>query len=157
MIKRTKNSRQRGSHTHGWGAKKKHRGAGHRGGRGRAGSGKRGDAKKPRYWSTEKPGKIGFNSKTSSMRSISIVYIENHIKTLSLDGAVSLSGKECIIDLKKMKYDKLLGNGLPSRKYYITVASASEHAVDKIESAGGKVFVDEPAVPKQKEAADAEE
>ena len=41
--KRKKNSRQRGEWTHGWGAKKKHRGAGHRGGRGNAGSGKRGE------------------------------------------------------------------------------------------------------------------
>ena len=48
--KRSKNSRQRGSKTHGWGAMKKHRGAGHRGGRGAAGSGKRGDAKKPSIW-----------------------------------------------------------------------------------------------------------
>ena len=44
--KRSKDTRQRGSNTHGWGAMKKHRGAGHRGGRGNAGTGKRGDAKK---------------------------------------------------------------------------------------------------------------
>ena len=37
----------RGSHTHGYGSKKKHRGAGSRGGRGMAGSGKRADQKKP--------------------------------------------------------------------------------------------------------------
>ena len=41
MRTRKKNTRQRGSHTHGWGAKKKHRGAGNRGGRGNAGSGPR--------------------------------------------------------------------------------------------------------------------
>ena len=34
---RKKVRRMRGSHTHGWGAKKKHRGAGSRGGRGQAG------------------------------------------------------------------------------------------------------------------------
>ena len=50
VNKRKKNSRQRGSHTHGWGAMKKHRGAGNRGGRGAAGSGKRADSKKPSIW-----------------------------------------------------------------------------------------------------------
>ena len=44
--KRTKVSRQRGSFTHGWGHKKKHRGAGSRGGVGLAGTGARGDQKK---------------------------------------------------------------------------------------------------------------
>ena len=37
----------------------------------------------------------------------------------------------------------------PSRKYNITVANASESAVEKIESAGGKVVVDTPSAPKE--------
>ena len=64
INKRKKNSRQRGSWTHGWGEKKKHRGAGHRGGRGRAGTGKKGDAKKPSVWKNTKYfGKFGFKKK----------------------------------------------------------------------------------------------
>ena len=54
INKRKKNSRQRGSWTHGWGSKKKHRGAGHRGGKGNAGTGKKGDAKKPKIWKNKK-------------------------------------------------------------------------------------------------------
>ncbi len=42
-----KNKRQRGLSSHGWGHKKKHRGAGNRGGKGMAGTGKRADTKKP--------------------------------------------------------------------------------------------------------------
>ena len=47
VNRRKKVVKQRGSHTHGWGSKKKHRGAGNRGGRGMAGSGKRADQRKP--------------------------------------------------------------------------------------------------------------
>ena len=45
VNRRRKRVRQRGSKTHGWGAKKKHRGKGNRGGKGMAGSGKRADSK----------------------------------------------------------------------------------------------------------------
>jgi large subunit ribosomal protein L15 len=59
--KRSKQSRNRGSHTHGGGSMKKRRGAGSRGGKGKAGSGKRGDAKKPMYWKDKNYfGKKGF-------------------------------------------------------------------------------------------------
>ncbi|MBS3145783.1 uL15 family ribosomal protein, partial [Candidatus Woesearchaeota archaeon] len=63
VNKRSKKSRQRGTHTHGWGAKKKHRGAGNRGGRGNAGTGKRADTKKPtiiKLYGNEYFGKKGF-------------------------------------------------------------------------------------------------
>ena len=49
VIKRKKSVKQRGSRTHGWGAGKKHRGAGHRGGKGNAGSGKRGQQKLSKF------------------------------------------------------------------------------------------------------------
>ena len=61
VNKRKKNSRQRGSTTHGFGSKKKHRGHGSRGGSGLAGTGKRADAKKPSFWhDTEYFGGHGF-------------------------------------------------------------------------------------------------
>ena len=43
---RKKSQSQRGTNSHGWGHKKKHRGSGHRGGFGLAGTGARGDVKK---------------------------------------------------------------------------------------------------------------
>ena len=60
VRKRKKNSRQHGSTTHGWGAMKKHRGAGNRGGRGLAGTGKRADQMKPLHWKERYFGKLGF-------------------------------------------------------------------------------------------------
>ena len=47
MTKRKKSRKLRGHKTHGYGSKKKHRGAGNRGGRGMAGTGKRAGQKKP--------------------------------------------------------------------------------------------------------------
>ncbi|MFH1589778.1 MAG: uL15m family ribosomal protein [archaeon] len=126
MIKRKKNTRQRGTHTHGWGAKKKHRGAGSRGGRGNAGSGKRGDAKKPSYWKDISYFKNkGFFSKRTVLKSINISDINKFSDTK--------------IDLSKKGYDKLLGMGNTSKKYEISVSYASESAIKKIEKAGGSV------------------
>jgi len=124
--KRKKNSRLRGSHTHGWGAKKKHRGAGSRGGRGNAGSGKRGDAKKPRYWNDMSYYKSkGFVSLRSKLKSINIKNLNKF--------------KETSIDLTKAGFDKLLSNGVVDKKYNIIVSYASESAIKKIEDAGGSV------------------
>ena len=58
--RRKKDVKQRGSHTHGWGSKKKHRGAGNRGGKGMASTGKRSDAVKPSFWKERYFGKHGF-------------------------------------------------------------------------------------------------
>ena len=123
MMKRKKNTRQRGSHTHGWGSKKKHRGAGHRGGRGKAGSGKRGDAKKPSFWKNDKP--KGFSS------------LKKPIKTINISELHKFS--ETNIDLGKEGYDKLLGKGIPDRKYELNIFYASESAIEKIEKTGGSV------------------
>ena len=86
--KRSKNSRQRGSKTHGWGSMKKHRGAGHRGGRGAAGSGKRGDAKKPSIWKDKRyAGRYGFTSHSrTSITPVTIAHLEHFKKTLMKEG-----------------------------------------------------------------------
>ena len=127
---RKKNSRQRGSHTHGWGAMKKHRGAGNRGGRGRSGSGKRGEAQKPNLlWEKGKKakGKVGFTSRTNPISSISI-------KDLS-----KLKSENDVFDLTKLGFDKLLSNGKVDKKLTIKVVKYSAKAKEKIEAAGGKV------------------
>jgi large subunit ribosomal protein L15 len=82
--KEKKTADKRGEWTHGWGAKKKHRGAGHRGGRGLAGSGKRGDAKKPRYWKDKKYfGKNGFSPiNPNKINTIGLSHLDSIIDTL---------------------------------------------------------------------------
>ncbi len=144
--KRTKVSRQRGTSSHGWGAKKKHRGAGHRGGRGEAGSGKRGDAKKPSFWKDKKRyKKIGFTSKVSNdCKTINIIELETKLDNYVTKNKAVLKAGIYIIKLSDIKVDKLLGAGKVTRKIEITVASASKLAIKKVEAAGGKVIL--PAV-----------
>ncbi|MBC8500468.1 MAG: uL15 family ribosomal protein [DPANN group archaeon] len=127
MKKRKKNTRQRGSHTHGWGSKKKHRGAGNRGGRGKAGSGKRGDAKKPSFWKNK-----NYSGKSKGFKSL-----KKPLKTINIEELKQF--KETKINLTKEGYDKLLGKGTPSREYDLIVSQASESAIKKIQKAGGTV------------------
>ena len=81
INKRSKNERQRGHKTHGWGSKKKHRGRGNRGGQGMAGTGKRADQKKPSFWKERYFGKLGFISKTPKVKikPINVGMLEEHI------------------------------------------------------------------------------
>ena len=143
--KRKKNSRQRGGTTHGWGSMKKHRGAGHRGGRGNAGSGKRGDAKKPSLgWKkgSRPRGKLGFKSHSSkSIRSINLSDIQKSIETFVKRGVAEKKNDVYTLDIKSLKYDKLLGSGKIKSKMEIKADYASESAIAKVEQAGGKVIL----------------
>lgn len=144
--KRTKVSRQRGSHTHGWGAKKKHRGAGHRGGRGNAGSGKKGDAKKPSFWKNKKYfGKHGFIKKGVSrpVKGINVGYLEEHLKRLIAQELVKEEKGVYTVDVSKLGFNKVLGNGTITKRFKITASYASPKAVEKIKKAGGEIITKE--------------
>ncbi|MFC1723509.1 uL15m family ribosomal protein [Nanoarchaeota archaeon] len=143
IHKRKKDTRQRGTTTHGWGSMKKHRGAGNRGGRGRSGSGARGDQKKPRYWKTEKFGKHGFKSKSRmpEMHPVNIKTVEDCLPTWILSGKAKKQADSYIINLADLGYNKLLGTGTSTLKLSITVDFASHRAVEKIQKAGGSVTV----------------
>lgn len=143
-TRRKKKSRARGNWTHGWGAKKKHRGAGHRGGRGNAGSGKRGDAKKPTYLTNGRQfGKHGFKSKSRSVEMIpvNLGYIEENLLTLIAKGKVEKKGDVYTIDIANLGANKLLAGGKITHKYDITADYASKNVVEKVEAAKGKVTV----------------
>ena len=148
---RKKNTRQRGTHTHGWGSKKKHRGAGSRGGRGNAGSGKRGDAKKPSFWKDHKRyGKSGFTSKVrNKYKTINISELDTKIDNLVKQGKVELKNNIYIVDLANLKIGKLLGAGNTTKKFEIKVDMTSAKAIAKIEKAGGKIIL--PAKKEKKE------
>ena len=138
--RRKKNSRQRGSWTHGYGEKKKHRGAGSRAGRGNAGSGKRADQKKPTVQNAgRKFGKNGFYHLKRQERAINVGYFDS----ANLEGkpGVVISKSAITIDLQVMGYEKLLGSGAVTGKYTIKALRASPSAIRKIEEAGGKVEV----------------
>jgi large subunit ribosomal protein L15 len=141
--KRKKNSRQRGSWTHGWGAKKKHRGAGHRGGRGAAGSGKRGDAKKTMYWQDKNYfGERGFNPiQAVEDKTINVSHLNTIADTLIKNGKAKKDKDIIIIDLGTLGYTKLLGAGNVKRKFNITVDKASKSAEEKIKGVGGTLMI----------------
>ena len=142
VNKRKKNDRQRGHKTHGWGAKKNHRGKGHQGGAGNAGSGKRADSKKPSYWKDpEYFGKHGFISKTPKVKinAVNVSYLEQHLNSLLSSNLVKKEGAVYSVELEKLGYNKLLGSGSVSQKFRITSPFASKNAVQKVKEAGGEV------------------
>lgn len=142
-MRRKKNSRQRGSKTHGWGAMKKHRGAGNKGGRGHAGTGKRSDCKKPSVWGIEHfYGKHGFTPLSSQhINCYNIETLERKYHKLLKEGIIKEENGVSAITLDAIGIDKLLGKGNPTKKWSITAKYASQAAVEKIQSAGGTVTV----------------
>lgn len=130
-----KNSRTRGR------GHKKGRGAGLRGGRGNAGCHK---TKRIMY---ERVGRVwgahGFKRPQTVVMAnsaINLNVIEENASEWVSQGNATKKGKTISIDLKKMGYDKLLGTGVPSQAYNITISAASAKAVEKVEAAGGEII-----------------
>ena len=142
VNKRKKNTRQRGSKTHGWGAKKKHRGKGHQGGAGMAGTGKRADSKKPSIWKERYFGKYGFVSKTPKIKinSVNVSYIEEHLNKFISSGLAKEENGFYSVELEKIGFNKLLGDGRVSMKFKIKAPYASKTAIEKVKEAGGEVI-----------------
>ncbi|MEM4336743.1 MAG: uL15m family ribosomal protein [Candidatus Woesearchaeota archaeon] len=142
INKRKKNSRQRGSWTHGWGAKKKHRGSGNRGGSGMSGTGKRADSKKPSIWHLDYFGKKGFVSKNKrKIVAQNIEFIEKNLEKLLNEGKITKEQNLYVVDGKKLGFNKLLGKGKTKNKFKIYVDFASKKAIAEISSAGGEVII----------------
>ena len=142
VNRRKKNTRQRGSMTHGWGAKKKHRGKGHQGGAGMAGSGKRAASKKPSIWKNERYfGKFGFVSKTPKVKinAVNVSYIEQHINKFLSNNLIKKEDGFYSVELEKLGFNKLLGDGKVSMKLKIKTPYASKSAIEKVKEAGGDV------------------
>ncbi len=143
--KRKKVERQRGRNSHGWGAKKKHRGSGNRGGRGMAGSGKRADQKKPtilKLYGNAYYGKKGFHRPQKMILHQEIINLDDLQKKLDFYLAKKLVTKEkdmYIVDLEKLGYQKLLGRGTLLVKLKIKADTCSEVAVKKVEEKGGVI------------------
>lgn len=142
INKRRKNSRQRGSSTHGCGSKKKRRGSGNRGGFGMAGTGKRADQRKPSVWQESYFGKKGFISKSRNkgkIHPINILDVSERLNGWMKNGLVSMEHGAYSIDLEKLGYNKLLSKGRVSLKLKIKTPYASGNAVQKVKEAGGEV------------------
>jgi large subunit ribosomal protein L15 len=147
MLKKKvkKSVKMRGSNSHGYGHKKKHRGSGHRGGFGNAGTGARGDSKKPtilKQFGSSYFGKRGFSSVNKKVNNtISLAYIEHNFDKMIDMGMITKEGSEYVFDAGLYKIDKVLGNGSFSKKLTVICDSISEHAKTRIEDMGGKVVL----------------
>lgn len=161
--KRKKSQSLRGTNSHGWGHKKKHRGSGSRGGFGLAGTGARGDVKKTSVLTGAKKlkiligaqrgvkiskiklgkdyfGKKGFTSiYKKSKKTMSLNYIETQFNSLEEQGIVSKDKDSFIVNLKALKIEKVLGKTKLSRKLVVIVDEISHTAKNCIEEAGGRV------------------
>ncbi len=145
VNRRKKVVKQRGSHTHGWGSKKKHRGAGNRGGRGMAGSGKRADQRKPsilKEYGNTYFGKKGFhNHNPRIVKAVNVSYLEEHLNDLLAKKLIKEENNSYTVNLKDLGYDKLLGSGRLTKKFIITAESASKKVVERVKKLGGEVIL----------------
>jgi large subunit ribosomal protein L15 len=137
IRKSKKHQKQQGSRTHGWGAGKKHRGAGHRGGRGASNIGKRGGSRKTKYLAKGiKPyGKSGMTKKIRHQvpdKIITLSKIYEKLDTWVKQGKVKKDKDAYTVDLTALGYDKLLGTGKIQDKLNITVEKVSKKAREKL-------------------------
>ena len=130
---RKKVRRMRGTHTHGWGGKKKHRGGGSRSGKGQSGM-----MKHNKSWMIKNDpdhfGKFGFTIPRQA---------KNVVKAITLreidNMARKLGKKE--IDVGALGYQKVLGSGRVTQPITVKADIFVPNAKEKIEGAGGKVVV----------------
>lgn len=142
--KRVKATRQRGSHTHGRGGKKKARGSGHRGGFGMAGTGKRGDAKKTmilnlyggNYFGKSKTLRRGTPQPKAPV--MNLEHISSHLDLMVKAGTAKAANGGYELDLKEYK---ILGAVEGKVKLTIHAKTASEGAISSVEANGGKLIL----------------
>ena len=129
---RKKSRRMRGSKTHGWGMKKKHRGAGSQGGRGKAGMMKHNKSWMIKY-EPNHFGKIGFKVPLKAKK---------EIKAITLKDLDILAKKlnKTEIDISELGFDKVLSSGKLTQALTIKAKKFVEKAKKKIEKAGGKAI-----------------
>ena len=144
VNRRKKMDRQRGNTSHGWGAKKKHRGAGNRGGRGMAGTGKRADQKKEsilKEYGNEYFGKRGFVRPGSPSKKAKVINFEQLNKLIE-KGEIKKEKEFYIINLDELGYAKLLSKGELRYKIKIKAKAFSKNAIEKIQEQGGEIVSD---------------
>ena len=137
---KTKTSKHRGARTHGRG-KKAGRGHGKRGGVGAAGG------HKHKWISTLKYDRDHYGQKGKGFKrpqsvvgqpiTINVGQLPLLMERMERDGLKKKGSAE--LDLSALGYDKLLGSGRVEEAWKVTIDAATPRAMEKIESAGGKV------------------
>ncbi len=143
--------KMRGTRTHGYGRVGQHRKAGQRAGKGKTTQWKK---SKKSYYLKQKElgfpdpdwdfGKKGFKrpqdiNRIYQVNALNVKDLDSKIDELTKNNIASKSGNTYTIDLKNVNIQKILGRGEINKKINITVNKASKRAIEKIESAGGKV------------------
>ncbi len=154
VVKRRKKiTKMRGSRTHGWGLV--HRNSGQRGGAGNAGRGKKAHSNKPTNWLDKSNpkyfGKHGFKHKGPLQNDtiIDIKTIEQQLPKWLAQKAATQQGAVFEINLEKLGYTKLLSTGKPTKKFKLTIKTATENAKQKINSAQGEIISLAKTAPKK--------
>ena len=144
VRKRKKSRKLRGrTRTMGWGRIGQHRKSGSKGGFGAAGM-----RKHKRMWMMKHApdwfGKHGFNRHPSLVKKhevINVAIINEKLDDWISKGIAKIEDGLPVVDLSKLGYTKLLGEGVIKKAVKVIVNEASEKAIEKITSAGGKVVV----------------
>jgi large subunit ribosomal protein L15 len=141
----------RGTRTVGYGRVGQHRKAGQRAGKGKTTGWKK---SKKSYYLKQKElgfpdpdwdfGKKGFVRpqdirRIYSVNTLNIKDLDLTIEDLTQKNIATKTGTTYTINLKDLNVQKILGRGEVNNKINVTVDKASKRAIEKIESAGGKV------------------
>ncbi len=143
--------KMRGTRTVGYGRVGQHRKAGQRAGKGKTTGWKK---SKKSYYLKQKElgfpdpdwdfGKKGFMRpqdirRIYNVNTLNIKDLDLTIEDLTLKNIATKTGTTYSINMKELNVQKILGRGEVNNKINVTVDKASKRAIEKIESAGGKV------------------
>ncbi|MFX1237742.1 MAG: uL15m family ribosomal protein [Promethearchaeota archaeon] len=141
----------RGSRTVGYGTQGQHRKTGQRAGRGKTTQWK---FSKKSYYLKQKElgfpdpdwimGKKGFKRPQDMVRiykvnTMNVKDLDAKLDDLVQENKASKSGNTYTINLENINIQKILGRGELHKKINITVQKASQKAIEKVQSTGGKV------------------
>jgi large subunit ribosomal protein L15 len=133
-----KTRKKRGSRTCGYGRVGQHRKSGSKGGR-KVGRHKHGWSWVLRY-EPDYFGKTGFVSPKSLKRDVRCINLKDLEEIALSMTSKSRKGEKIFIDLEKIGYTKLLGEGRITLPVRVKVSSYSETALRKIQEAGGEIL-----------------
>lgn len=139
VSRKRKVNKMRGSRTHGYGSKKKHRGGGSQGGHGYGGSHKH----KFSRIVTKEPWHYGYKGFVNPTR--------RRIRAINVEKLEMLADGDAV-DLTKLGYGKLLSRGSLTKPLTVRVAAASKAAREKVEKAGGRLVLEKAEEGKDAEA-----
>ncbi len=141
MRRRKKVRKLRGSRTHGFGRVGQHRKGGMTGGKGKSGY----KHKRMLYNSNGKYfGSHGFQRPLkirSKVRTINVGQLDELADRLIENSIAEKENNKIIIDVSKLGFDKVLGEGIISKPLVVKANAFSKKAEEKLEKSGGQALI----------------